>query len=899
MHVAPRNRIRAALAVAVATATVALVAVNPTSALASPAAAAGEPATWVVTGPSPTAPASAQVQLDSAGKLTFAVADQGVTVLAPSQIGIETETADLTKGLEFQGRADRIVNENYTMTVGKQRERHAAFRESTFSFVGSGGTRMDLVVRVSSDGVAYRYVLPEAGGVKVKREASSFSLPTDATAWLQPYVSYYETKPAETTAGAAATGDFGLPSLFNVNGTYVLLTESDVDGRYSGGRLTHQAGSGTYGIKLADAQVTSTGPLATPWRTAIVGDLATVTTSTLTDDLAPPTRVTDTSWIHPGSVAWSWLVEHDSPRDPARQRQYIDFAARNGWPYVLIDAGWNRSWVPEITRYARARGVEVLLWFHWTDLDTAQERDTTLPLIKSWGVAGVKIDFMESDSQARFKWYDDVLKKTAELKLMVNFHGATIPRGIQRTWPHVMSMESARGLEYMTLDPPDKLRAVLNTTLPFTRNVVGSMDPTPTVFSITGRDTTDAHELATFMVFESGWQHGADSPESYRMQPEALRMMDQLPTAWDKTRLLSGHPGKEVLLARRSGDRWFLGGLSAVSAKTFKTPLNFLPEGQWRVETVHDGPSGLIRETEIVSAKDTFSVPVATNGGFLSMICRYSADRSTCDQPVRKLPSTSLTMSSTETDARPGDAVDVNGTFKVSADGPITDVQLRVMPPTGWQVDGPTVSKPRMRDGESIEGHWAVTPPEKADYGYVDLPVVATFRFPNDPADRPVHVEKAVRVFVQPPAPSGTAYLSDLPFVSATNGWGPVERDKSNADSGADDGTTLTIGGKTYAKGIGAHASSEITIFLGGACRAFHTEVGVDDEVADRGSVAYQVLGDGRQLAGTGVVRGTDSAHLIDTDVTGVRMLTLRVTDGGDGNGFDHADWADARVICG
>ena len=260
VHASSRNRVRASLAVGVAIATAVLTAVNPSAAQAGSAAAAGAPAAWVVNGPSRTAPLSARVALDSAGKLTLAVADQGATVLAPGQLGIETGTADLTQGLAFLGRTDRTVHENYTMLVGKQYELHRTLQESTFSFVGSDGTRMDLVVRVSKDGVAYRYVLPQTGAVTVKREASSFSLPTSAPAWLQPYVPYYENPYPATTAGGAGTGDYGFPSLFDVNGTYVLLTESDVDGRYDGGRLTHQAGSGTYTVKLADAQITSTGP---------------------------------------------------------------------------------------------------------------------------------------------------------------------------------------------------------------------------------------------------------------------------------------------------------------------------------------------------------------------------------------------------------------------------------------------------------------------------------------------------------------------------------------------------------------------------------------------------------------------------------------------------------------
>jgi outer membrane protein assembly factor BamB len=266
----------------------------------------------------------------------------------------------------------------------------------------------------------------------------------------------------------------------------------------------------------------------------------------------------------------------------------------------------------------------------------------------------------------------------------------------------------------------------------------------------------------------------------------------------------------------------------------------------------------------------------------------------------RQRPKTSLTVTPTEKDTQPGRAIDVSGKFTLSANGPISDVDLRVTPPSGWKVDGGTVSKPDMQDGSSIEGRWAITPPAQTAPGYYDLPVVATyhFHFPNDPLDHPQRVEKAVRVFVQPANPSGTAYVSDLPFMSASNGWGPVERDKSNGENSAGDGAALTLDGKTYAKGLGAHATSEVTVWLGRACSTFHAVVGVDDEKAQSGSVAYQVLGDGKQIADTPVVRGPDSARAVDADVTGVRILTLRITDGGDGNGSDHADWADAKVVC-
>ena len=189
------------------------------------------------------------------------------------------------------------------------------------------------------------------GPVTVTGEASTFTLTPDAPAWLLPYNAWYEHDRIRTTAAEAAAGDFGNPSLFQVGQDFALLTESDVDGRYSGARLRHAAGSPTYQVVLADAKVDSAGELRTPWRTAIIGDLTTVTESTLVDDLAQPARFTGTSWIKPGKVAWSWLSEHSSPGDFDRQKQYVDFAARNGWPYSLVDEGWSAEWVPDLISY--------------------------------------------------------------------------------------------------------------------------------------------------------------------------------------------------------------------------------------------------------------------------------------------------------------------------------------------------------------------------------------------------------------------------------------------------------------------------------------------------------------------------------------------------------------------
>ncbi|MFJ6673804.1 glycoside hydrolase family 97 catalytic domain-containing protein [Actinosynnema sp. NPDC091369] len=848
----------------------------------TPAAAA--PADWVITAPG-TAALAAHVRLDpGTGGLTFAVSRQGRTVLAPASVGLRTTGADLTRGLRAVGRADRLVTERYAMTTGKRLERQSRMTETTLAFAGAGGARLDLVVRVAPDGVAYRYVVPDP--VTVTGEASSYRLPADAPAWLLPYNAWYEANRVRTTAGAAE-GDFGHPSLFRVGEDYALLTESDVDGRYAGSRLRHAAGSADYQVVLADEQVTDV--VRTPWRTAIVGSLATVGQSTLVDDLASPSKVADTSWVRPGKVAWSWLSEHSSPGDFARQKQYVDFAARNGWEYVLVDEGWRDAWVPELVRYARARGVEVLLWFHWSALDTQVERDTVLPRVRQWGVRGVKLDFMESDSRARYQWYDAVLAKTAELRLMVNFHGSTIPHGLARTWPHVMTMEAVRGAEN---SPP----AANNPVQFFTRNAVGSMDYTPVSLEVGPKEASVAHEVALPVLYESGWTHFADKPEAYERFPEALRYLNQVPTVWDETRVLGGDPSEHAVVARRSGDRWFVGAVSAGDARTLRASLAFLGGGQWLVEVVRDGVErgDVRRDGRIARSSATLEVPVPRNGGFAAVICPYLPGVLTCDRPVVPVPATTLTVTpSGVVDAAPGSEFEVTGSFTARAD--VEDVVLTAAAPEGWTITGAPVERRSLRAGEAITGRWTARVGGDSPVGAVDVPVFAEFRAPGH--DR-VHVEQAVRAFVPPSAPTGDPHVSDLPFMSESNGWGPVERDRSNGENAGGDGGPLTIGGVVHEKGIGVHAPSELSVYLGGGCRAFTAVVGLDDETTEPGSVVFQVFGDDRPLFDSGVVRGGDPARPVSVDTTGVRMLSLRVTDGGDGRNFDHADWADARLAC-
>lgn len=860
--------------------------------LTVPARAAASGGAWTVREPgAPRDGVTAVVRLDPAdGTLTLTARKGAVTVLEPAPLGIVTSAADLTSGLRAESRHTRQVTERYSMTTGKQLRRTARMTETRFTFTGRDGARLGLVVRVADDGVAYRYVLPGSGTVTVEREASAFRPPADARAWLTPYSVNYERLYAPATAAGAAPGAYAYPALFRTGDTYTLLTESDVDGRYDASRLVHE-GDGRYTVRLADPAVTSEGPLATPWRTAVVGDLATVTESTLVDDLAPASRIADTSWIRPGKVAWSWLDGFGpAQRDLAAQQRFVDLAAAHGWPYTLVDDGWKTTdWMPELIAYARERGVDVLLWVHYTDLDTAAERAEFLPRVKEWGAAGLKIDFMDSDSQERFRWYDDILEDTARYRLLVNFHGATLPKGVQRTWPHVMSLEAVYGAEQGNVPAPAL------TALPYTRNVAGSMDYTPMGFQFGTRTVSDAAELALSVVFESGFQNFAGSLAAYRERPELARFLEQVPTVWDETRLLSGRPGESATFARRHGDRWFLGSVHAGAAATERVPLDFLGGGRWLAEVVRDGEDGaLLRERHVVTRRDALTVPTAERGGFAGQFCRATPGRDTCDEPVTRLPLTALTADPARAEAEPGGTAAVTGRFAVETSGPATDVRLTLDVPDGWTVDGDAPTAAELPTGRALSGDWTVRVPSGVRPGGYDLTVRAEYRAPDRPGAGVLEVERPVRVFVPEP---GVTYVSDLPFTSASNGWGPVERDGSNGETDPGDGGPLTLAGTVYDKGLGMHAAGEVVVELDGAHRRFTAEVGVDDEVGVKGSVAFEVLGDGRSLLTTGVLDGSDPAFSLDVDVTGVRQLTLRVLDGGDGVDSDHADWADARLV--
>ena len=396
---------------------------------------------------------------------------------------------------------------------------------------------------------------------------------------------------------------------------FALITEAGIERYNSASSLYNDRNKEEYRVVMDENLQNTTGKWSSPYRVVIVGELKDVVASTLVTDVSEPCRIEDTSWIKPGSVSWIYWAYNHGSNDYQIVRQYVDMAVEMRWPYVLIDAEWdemkNGGNIEDAIRYAHEKGIKPILWYNsstaWIKawgapgpherLNSPENREREFAWLEKMGVAGVKIDFFAGDKQETMEYCIDLLECAARHHLMVNFHGATIPRGWQRTYPNLVSVEAVYGAEWYnnnaTLTPK---AAAHNATLPFTRNVIGPMDYTPCTFSDSQHKhiTTHAHELALPVLFESPLLHWADKPESYLVQPNEVKdFMSTLPTTWDETRLLGGHPGEWVVMARRQDNTWYIAGINGKDVpQTLSFDTSFLPKGKYTLFTDKAGYKG-------------------------------------------------------------------------------------------------------------------------------------------------------------------------------------------------------------------------------------------------------------------------------------------------------------------
>mgnify|MGYP002525785149 CR=1 FL=1 len=590
--------------------------------------------------------AAAQQVASPNGKITIAQQGAGLVINYQGQQVLELPTvgfegASTPSPLVFR----RALKEDYNMLSGKRLQ----CSNEACEYLASLGGDVLLVVRLYNDGVAFRYELSGLSDVSLPRELTTWRIPEGMKRWMQNWTdSYEEYFPLTTTYKQAPRRShydknaegyacrWGYPALLEpVDGVFALISEANIERRQSASCLYNEGE--LYRVTPAENEVKVSGEWHSPWRTLILGTLADVVASTLITDVAEPCQLADTDWIQPGVVSWIYWAYNHGSNDYNIICKYVDLAVKLKLPYVLIDAEWDEmkdgKTVEDAVKYAVSKGIKPMIWYNssvgWIDgaptpkfrLNKIDDREREFAWCEEIGVAGVKIDFFSGDSQMNMDYCIDLLQSAARHHLLVNFHGATIPRGWQRTYPNLLSTEGVLGAEWYnnngTLTP---LAARHNATLPFTRNVIGPMDYTPCAFSDSQNPhiTSNGHELALTVLFESGLQHLADSPESFLAQPkEVQQFLGEIPTVWDETRLVSGYPGESVVLARRHGTTWYVAGLNGRDeAQTLTFDLSFIPAKQVQIFTdTATKPWDITTQTVLPT-----QLPCQPRGGFVIVV---------------------------------------------------------------------------------------------------------------------------------------------------------------------------------------------------------------------------------------------------------------------------------------
>lgn len=594
----------------------------------------------------------------------YSIADQGRTILKDSPLGLDFkgQTA-LDHGFEITGSRRASHDSTWTHRLGVVRTIRDHYNQLTVSLheSQSPGRRLNIVFRAYNSGIAFRYQLPSQPGLgkfTLSSEETGFYFPGNPSAFainLGSYTTAYEGDFSPVRLDEIKpTSIVGIPLLVHVqSGPWVAILEADLDnyaGMYLGGvrgipdalmsKLSPRPGH-------SDEAVIGATPMSSPWHVVMVNSTpgGLIQSDALILNLNPPSVLPDTSWIKPGKAAWNWWsgsyaanVNFKPGMNTATMEHYIDFASRAHLRYMLIDAGWSPRDditrtvpaidMPAILAYAKQRHVRILLWVYWTAV--RKQIDKAFPLYHKWGVAGIKMDFMNRNDQEMVNFYHKVVKEAARYHLVVDFHGAYPPAGLRRTYPNLLTREGVLGLEYNKGSRRDTPRH--NVTIPFTRMLAGPMDFTPGCFNNATRaqfqprnvqpmcQGTRANQLAMYVVYLSPLEMLSDYPADYIGQP-GFEFLKKAPTVWDETRVLNGEPSQYVTIARRHGDEWYLGSMTNWTPRNLSVPLSFLGPGKWRAQVFADGPSAdtntkdLTIHVRTVTSSDTLPLRLASGGG--------------------------------------------------------------------------------------------------------------------------------------------------------------------------------------------------------------------------------------------------------------------------------------------
>jgi alpha-glucosidase len=609
-----------------------------------------------------------EVTVSNNERLTYSVTFNGKIIINPSLLGFEFKDEPvMAANFSIVDHSVRNINETWIPVVkSKHSEITNYCNELLLTLKEKSGEmrQMEITVRAYNNGAAFRYKLlrsGKAGDRQITKELTTFSIPGDPKAWVVEYGGYSSSNESEffmhqlsyvnekTIAGMPFLMEYG-------DNIWVAITEAKIDNYaafYIGTngtqnqlttKLVPVPGEPETGVKVRFAD-----EVYTPWRVIMLGENpGTLIESEIIQNLNDPCALKDPSWIKPGMSAWDNWWSGDVKMEMPVIKKYIDLASLMGWPYMLVDWQWYgkfnspeadiTKWapqisMPEIINYAKSKNVKILVWLYSSDVNRNSAYKNAFPLYEKWGVAGIKIDFMDRDDQQMVNWYHDIIKCAAENHLMVDFHGAYKPDGIIRTWPNMITREGVMGNEYYKFS--NKMSPEHNIKLAFTRLLAGQMDYTPGAFLNVTKEqfknqtpaivwNTRAAELSKFVIYESPLTVVCDHPDNILNQPGS-DFLKIVPTTWDDIKFIGGYPADYVAIAKRSGDKWFLGAMNNSTAKTVELNLSVLPAGNYEAETWSDAknsdkePKELKKGIISVKSPGTFKVTMAKDGGFVAV----------------------------------------------------------------------------------------------------------------------------------------------------------------------------------------------------------------------------------------------------------------------------------------
>lgn len=580
------------------------------------------------------------LELNDKGTLYYSIQSHGIKAIDKSLMGadINDPALNFNSGLSFVNAKVSMIDETYTLPTGKTSIYVNKANESRFIFKNKEDKQLQVVCRAYNDGIAFRYIVESPKNITITKENTCFNIPQNTLSWMMNYIPQYENFYPKRLLDTIGIKPLSYPALMQVdNKLWMLLTEASVyDQPATHIRKTNSGNE--LAVELPEEKYSVMSKWESPWRTFIMGTkLATIVESVMVENLNPPCTLTDMSWIEPGVAVFPWWGNYMANSYIDTLKRYVDMAAEMNWKWIEFDVSlvgsplrtsklWETTtWLPEFTAYAKSKGINVYGWDEINVLKTSEGRDHVYGRYLDLGIKGIKIDYIDSDKQYAMCFRREAMRDALSKKMMVSFHGETMPHGQRRTYPNVMTLEGVRGAEYYTFKvkgpSPEH-----NCTLPFTRNVVGPMDYTPVTFTIrpeNPRKTTYAHELALGVIFESGWMVMADRPDAYLNSP-AKDFLKKLVSTWDETKFIDGYPGEFICLARRKGAKWFIAGINSGKERKVDIPLKFIGEGSHFIKVYEDKPgeemTNLLIRNETVTKGKPLSVNMMANGGFCTVI---------------------------------------------------------------------------------------------------------------------------------------------------------------------------------------------------------------------------------------------------------------------------------------